>query len=52
MVATGWCGPEHMAERESSFFQRVHFSGERERDPRKDSREGRIQGEGECVLGI
>ncbi len=28
MVATGWVCSEHMAE------ERVHFSGERERDPR------------------
>ncbi len=30
MVATGWVGPEHMAE------ERVHFSGEREREIQED----------------
>ncbi len=48
MVATGWVCSEHMAE------ERVHFSGERERerDPRGEvKRDLRERGE-KCNLGI
>ncbi len=52
MVATGWVWSEHMAE------ERVHFSGEREREIQEEKLRERIQesvlreGGEKCNLGI
>ncbi len=46
MVATGWVCSEHMAE------ERVHFSGERERERSKEKLRELREGGEKCNLGI